>query len=139
MSYIYKLFYLLNGLIPFKKQTFTYFIPAPPMRKSGYREKGFDSLVKQLGSFGFKILDINTTTINDSERLGMWVVITVAPFTMEAFEHDASQFPEEFINIVQEQSQTEALNDTPSTISKAIDLPKENEEEDEIKGIYYID
>lgn len=110
------------------------------MRKSGYREKGFDSLIKQLTGFGFKILDINTTTINDSERLGMWVVIMVAPFTKEAFDHDASQFPEEFINIVQEESpHIEPINETPNAASKAIDLPKENEEDDEIKGIYYID
>lgn len=139
MKILNKFFYLLNGLLPLKKQTFTYYIPAPPLRKSGYREKAFDSIIQQLTNIGFRILDINATAINDSERLGMWVVLTVAPYTAEAFKHDASQFPEEFINMVQENSNDIKEEINPSKPTKAIELPNENHEEDEIKGIYYID
>lgn len=140
MSLWRRFLYFLNGYFPLKKQTFTYFIPAPPVRKSGYREKSFDSLVQQLSQIGFKILDINTSTINDTERIGMWVVITVAPFTKEASLLDPSHFPKEFINMDQGQNQTENNIVTESEdLSKTIELPKDNIEEDEINGIYYID
>ena len=40
-------------------KTFTYFIPAPPKRKTGYREREFDKIVHGILSDGHEIIDWN--------------------------------------------------------------------------------
>ena len=58
---------LFRRLIPSQKgkiQTFTYYVPAPPPRKSGYREKDFDKLCFHFINRGFNILEIKTLTAN---------------------------------------------------------------------------
>ena len=41
-------------------KTFTYFIPTPPARKSGYREKEFDKIMQGILQSGFKLLELQT-------------------------------------------------------------------------------
>jgi len=58
-------------------QSFTYYIPAPPPRKSGYREKDFDKLFYQFINQGHEIISINTTPHTSDHQCGMWVMVTV--------------------------------------------------------------
>lgn len=44
--------------------TFTYYIPAPPHRKSGYREKEFDKILTGILASGFKIVSLHTQAVN---------------------------------------------------------------------------
>ena len=44
-------------------RTFTYFIPAPPARKSGYREKEFDKILNGILNSGFEIKDMQTRSV----------------------------------------------------------------------------
>jgi hypothetical protein len=37
---------------------FTYFLPSPPQRKTGYREKEFDKILQGILQSGFTILDL---------------------------------------------------------------------------------
>jgi len=57
-----------------KIQTFTYYIPAPPKRSSGYREKQFDNICFQLLNRGYKVLSITTTANTGVNGSGMWVL-----------------------------------------------------------------
>lgn len=41
-------------------KTFTYFIPAPPTRKNGYREKEFDKIMQGILQSGFELVDLQT-------------------------------------------------------------------------------
>ena len=41
-------------------KTFTYFIPAPPNRKNGYREKEFDKIMQGILQSGFELVEIQT-------------------------------------------------------------------------------
>lgn len=41
-------------------KTFTYFIPAPPHRKNGYREKEFDKIMHGILQSGFELVDLQT-------------------------------------------------------------------------------
>lgn len=41
-------------------KTFTYFIPAPPNRKNGYREKEFDKIMQGIFQSGFELVEIQT-------------------------------------------------------------------------------
>lgn len=56
------------------KKTFSYFIPAPPSRKTGYQEKEFDHIIGYLTSKGFEILDIKMQSLNTELSSGMWVI-----------------------------------------------------------------
>ncbi|MCK5882190.1 MAG: hypothetical protein KAG61_00765 [Bacteriovoracaceae bacterium] len=57
----------------FKVQTFTYYIPSPPKRAKGYREKEFDRVLFNLLNDGLELLSINT----EKDNYGMWVIATV--------------------------------------------------------------
>ena len=41
-------------------KTFTYFIPGPPHRKNGYREKEFDKIMQGILQSGFELIDLQT-------------------------------------------------------------------------------
>lgn len=43
--------------------SFTYFIPAPPIRKTGYREKEFDKILNGILQSGFEVLKIETQSV----------------------------------------------------------------------------
>lgn len=46
-------------------KTFTYFIPTPPRRKSGYREREFDKIMHGILSEGHEIIDWKLQSVND--------------------------------------------------------------------------
>ena len=62
---------------PYKVQTFTYYIPSPPNRKSGYREKQFDKLFYQFINMGYSIIDMKTQSSTGEGSSGMWVLFVV--------------------------------------------------------------
>lgn len=66
-------------LIKKKKKilTFTYYIPAPPPRSTGYREKEFDYQFYQFVSNGYRPLSIQTASHTGPNHSGMWIVCTV--------------------------------------------------------------
>lgn len=45
-------------------KTFTYFLPAPPQRKTGYREKEFDKIMQGILQSGFEIVEIQTQAVS---------------------------------------------------------------------------
>ena len=61
----------------FKIQTFTYYIPSPPPRDSGYREKGFDKVFYSFINQGFEIISITTQANKGPNHSGMWIIATV--------------------------------------------------------------
>ena len=68
----------------FKIQSFTYFIPSPPLRATGYREKQFDKLFYEFINKGFKILSVNTQSVSGEKHSGMWLVFIVKARNKEA-------------------------------------------------------
>lgn len=58
-----------------KLQTFTYFIPSPPQRSSGYQEKQFDKIVNELIKQGHEIIELKTCPSSGSNSSGMWIII----------------------------------------------------------------
>lgn len=59
-----------------KIHSFTYFIPAPPKRQSGYREKQFDKVFFEFINQGYEILSVHTQALSNQTQPGMWVLIT---------------------------------------------------------------
>jgi len=77
---------------PFKIQTFTYYIPSPPHRKTGYREKQFDKVFFEFINRGYKILNTQTQASTGQDSSGMWVIFTVQAQTEEANSLDLDSF-----------------------------------------------
>lgn len=100
----------------YKIQSFTYFIPSPPPRSSGYREKQFDKVFYEFINRGYRILNFSTQASNGEKHSGMWVILIV----------QATHAKAEALNL------DELMNE--SLISKAQDSGKAA-----IDGLYYID
>ncbi len=98
----------------FKIQSFTFFIPSPPPRSSGYREKQFDKLFYDFINKGYRIIDFKTQASSGEKQSGMWIVFVVQALNNEA---EALNLDEIFLDTIK--------NKAP--IKEAID------------GFYYID
>lgn len=68
----------------FKMQTFTYFIPSPPARSSGYREKHFDKLFFEFINKGYEVKSITTQASTGDKHSGMWIICLVQATCKEA-------------------------------------------------------
>ena len=58
----------------FGKKTFTYYIPAPPIRRHGYQEKEFDKITEHLEQLGFEIINLQTQSHSHVDQAGLWVI-----------------------------------------------------------------
>ena len=56
-------------------RTFTYFIPAPPARKNGYREREFDKIMNGILQSGFEIIELKTQSVDT----GLFVFALLKP------------------------------------------------------------
>jgi len=59
-----------SGIKMKELKTFTYFIPSPPHRKNGYREKEFDKIMQGILQSGFELIDLQTQGMEN----GMFVL-----------------------------------------------------------------
>lgn len=104
----------LNSKKNYKIQSFTYFIPSPPTRSTGYREKQFDKLFYQFINKGYRILNFTTQASTGEKQSGMWIVFVVQALNKEA----------EALNL------EELFHDT---------LKNKETVKESINGFYYID
>lgn len=75
---------VLDKFTQYKIRTFTYFIPSPPKRKTGYQEKEFDQLISYINNEDFKICCIQTQASTQSDSSGMWVILQIRPLNKKA-------------------------------------------------------
>ena len=80
-------------------KTFTYFIPAPPDRRTGYQEKEFDSIMGSVARSGFELIDLKTSAYANEQKCGMWVVCLLGAKTKEMFEKEVL-FDTDGVNLV---------------------------------------
>lgn len=99
----------------YKMQSFTFFLPAPPPRATGYREKNFDKLFFEFINRGYKIINFTTQATTSGEKhSGMWIVCLVQATNPEA----------------------EKLNLDDMFMDQ---LKNKTQVKEEIEGLYYID
>lgn len=101
----------------FKIQSFTYYIPAPPRRKSGYREKEFDKTFYYFINLGFDIIDYKTIGHNSDKQSGFWVCFLLRAKNLKASKLDLN---DHYLN-------EEAL-DQASSEAPPLEVYYENEE-----------
>ncbi len=70
----------------FKTRTFTYYIPAPPARRTGYQEKEFDKLTRYLQDEGFELLDFKMQSHSADNRAGLWVLCLLGASSQELYD-----------------------------------------------------
>lgn len=54
-------------------QTFTYFVPSPPRRNTGYQEKELDKIIKKIITAGYFIENIQLVSNGNSTIGGFWI------------------------------------------------------------------
>jgi hypothetical protein len=69
------------------KKTFTYFIPAPPHRKSGYREIEFDKIMQGILESGFEMETLQTQSTG-GESGGLFIVALLRTNSKKVYEQD---------------------------------------------------
>lgn len=67
------------------RTTFTFFIPAPPLRKSGYREVEFDKIMRGILDSGFELEELNTVPSTN----GIFLIGVLRTTNKKVFESDA--------------------------------------------------
>lgn len=70
----------------YRKKTFTYYVPAPPVRRNGYQEKEFDKVMTHIQDLGFDILDIQTQSHSHPDQAGLWIVCLLGAPTKAIYE-----------------------------------------------------
>ena len=69
-------------------KSFSYFLPAPPKRNSGYQEKEFDQSIAYLSKLGFELIDFQMASHTESGQGGVWIVCRMGALTQEAANQD---------------------------------------------------
>ena len=126
------------GLNNYKIQTFTYYIPAPPSRDSGYREKQFDKVFYEFINKGFDIIDIKTQSHSSQNAQGMWVLVTVRATNKESSKLDL-EFDREISNSTIDENvehELKPFKQTNNNNEKTIELGSTTEG-DKVEGLFY--
>lgn len=69
------------------RTTFTYYIPAPPHRKNGYREIEFDKIMRGILESGFEIESLQTQGTEE----GIFVLAMLKTNSKKIYESDLRQ------------------------------------------------
>lgn len=57
-------------------KTFTYYIPAPPRRKTGFREREFDKIMHGILAHGHEVIDWKIQSVGGDEG-GLYVIFLI--------------------------------------------------------------
>jgi hypothetical protein len=69
-------------------KTFTFYIPAPPHRKTGYREREFDKIMQGILTSGFELIDLQIQAVGGSDNSGLFIVTTLKARDKKAWDLD---------------------------------------------------
>lgn len=92
-----------NSLI----KTFTYFVPAPPARKSGYREREFDKIMQGILTSGFQIIDLHTQSV----ETGIFIIAVLKASHKKAFALDENLDLQEMFKLTHSHSSPDFIMD----------------------------
>lgn len=124
VSHLYHKLHRLCWPGMYKTQTFTFYIPAPPSRKTGYREKEFDTILFNFINQGYDILEFNTQSSSNAGQSGMWALITVRANRLNASKLN---FTDDFLG-------KSGINDSSNETAEGLyQIESENEEYNNIE------
>jgi len=132
----------------YKIQSFTFYIPSPPERRHGYREKQFDKVFYHFINLGYEIISTQTQANPHPGHSGMWFVCIVRAKNDEAEKLNLD-------NILMDEFQSENQPDFASHTGLAADAdissPQEQKtidlgehglhhdhDDETLEGLYYV-
>lgn len=71
-------------------KTFTFYIPAPPHRKTGYREREFDKIMQGILTSGFELVSLTAHPVGGDDNSGLFIVSTIKARDKKVFALDES-------------------------------------------------
>jgi hypothetical protein len=95
----------------FPLQTFTYYIPAPPHRNTGYREREFDKIMAGISNSGFEILNVNAQSVSTHDHSGLFIVVVLRPINKKAKLMDKGQDIQELFKLAHTHSSPDLILD----------------------------
>lgn len=93
------------------KSTFTYYIPAPPARKSGYREREFDKIMRGILNSGHEIVDLHTHSVGGPDNSGLYIVAVLKAASAKIAKLDESQDIQENFKLAHSHSSPDIILD----------------------------
>ncbi len=87
--------------------TFTYYIPAPPSRKTGYREREFDKILTGIMQSGFEVKSLQTQSVKE----GMFVVAILKAPSNKIAQLDLGQDIQEKFKLTHQHSSPDIIMD----------------------------
>lgn len=69
-------------------KTFTFYIPAPSHRKSGYREREFDKIMQGILTSGFELVNLQAQPVGGPDNSGLFIVATIKAKDAKAWALD---------------------------------------------------
>jgi hypothetical protein len=93
------------------KSTFTYYIPAPPHRKTGYREKEFDKIMAGILKSGLLLESIQTQAVSGPEGSGLFVIAVLVAPSAKIAQLDQEQEIHERFNLLNTHSSPDIIMD----------------------------
>jgi hypothetical protein len=91
-SFLRRYFFPLPHALSAKIQSFTYYVPSPPPRQSGYREKQFDKVFTSIINLGFRIQSFKMIPNPHPNHSGFWVLFILECLTPEAEKIDLNKY-----------------------------------------------
>ena len=99
----------------FKKKTFTFYVPSPPLRRSGYQEKEFDNVTDYIVSLGFDLLDFKLQSHSGNDKSGMWILCVLGAPTEEIYNKKIN-IEESLPNVSSAQASSQEILLDPSIV-----------------------
>lgn len=90
------------------RTTFTYFIPAPPNRRSGYREREFDKIFQSILNSGFEIEEFKTESVQHPQS-GVFVIAVLKTKSKKVFKLDENIDMHDLFKLSQENEDSDIV------------------------------
>ncbi|HXH75185.1 MAG TPA: hypothetical protein VNJ08_09490 [Bacteriovoracaceae bacterium] len=97
--------------------SFTYYIPAPPSRKSGYREREFDKILTGILQSGFIIESLQTQSVGNEDGAGLFVIAVLRAPTSAIAKLDFGQDIQEKFKLAHSHSSPDIVLDDDGEFS----------------------
>ena len=92
-------------------KTFTFYIPAPPHRKTGYREREFDKIMQGILTSGFELINLQCQPVGGPDNSGLFIVTTIKAKDKKAWDLDAGLDIQEKFKLAERHSSPDIILD----------------------------
>lgn len=97
-------------------KTFTYYLPAPPARKTGYREREFDKIMQGILTSGFELHDLQIQSVGTGDHAGLFIVALLKTNSKKIYSLDETLDIQERFKLAHSHSSPDIILDDDEDI-----------------------